>query len=158
MKQAAAVLALIAFCVFAGSTISTADTDHTFVTPDQLKWGPAPPVLPPGAEAAVLSGDPGKKGWFVVALRGPQGYTVPPHWHSTTENVTVISGSFTMGMGDSAGTAGTTLPVGGYAKMPAKMHHWGTAASPFVIYISAMGPFDIHYIHAEDDPMKKAKK
>ena len=32
------------------------DKDHVVITPDKIKWGPAPPSLPPGAEAAVLAG------------------------------------------------------------------------------------------------------
>ena len=136
-----------------------AGSDHPIVNQDQLKWGPAPRSLPPGTEAAVLSGDPTKKGLFAIVVRGPQGYKVPPHWHSTDEYVTVISGTFTMGMGDTIdASSGTPLTVGGYALMPHKRHHWAMAATPFVIQVQAIGPFDIHYIHSADDPARTAKK
>ena len=36
-----------------------------------LKWSPAPPVFPAGAQMAVLSGDPGKAGSFVIRLMMP---------------------------------------------------------------------------------------
>jgi quercetin dioxygenase-like cupin family protein len=61
--------------------------------PAEMKWGPAPPVLPPGAQIAVLSGDPGGKGLVTLRLKLPPGYVIPPHWHPTDEHVTVISGT-----------------------------------------------------------------
>lgn len=144
--------------VVAGTAMA-AGGEHQLINLDQVKWGPAPPSLPPGIEAAILSGDPSKRGVFVVAIRGPQGYKVPPHWHSTDEHVTVLSGSFTMGMGDKLdASAGTTLSPGGYALMSRRMHHWGVSTSPFVIQVQAMGPFDIHYIDPADDPTRSKKK
>src|SRR5213078_4406275 len=58
-------------------------------TPDNIQWTDAPPVLPPGAKFAVLSGNPNAAGPFVGRLKLPDGYRVMPHWHPTTENVTV---------------------------------------------------------------------
>ena len=78
--------------------------EHAAMQPDALKWGPAPPALPPGAQLAVLSGDPGKNGLYVVRVKLPAGYKVPPHTHPTDETVTVISGTFHIGMGDSLDT------------------------------------------------------
>ena len=37
----------------------------------EAKWGPAPPLLPPGAQIAVLSGDPGKPAPYAVRLKFP---------------------------------------------------------------------------------------
>jgi hypothetical protein len=71
----------------------------------------------------------------------------------------VLSGTFTMGMSDTIDpAAGTALTAGGYGLMPHKMHHWAMADTPFVIQVQAMGPFDIHYVHSEDDPSKPVKK
>ena len=71
-------------------------------SPDQIKYGPVPPVLAPGAQMAVLEGDPtGSSGDFTIRLKMPDGYRIAPHWHPKRENVTVISGSFKVGMGDS---------------------------------------------------------
>src|SRR3989442_246712 len=69
-------------CLFAGSVICGEDkaghagaTDHVFVRPDALKWGPAPPSLPPGSQLAVLAGDPGKPGVpYVMRAKLPDGY------------------------------------------------------------------------------------
>src|SRR4051794_34480543 len=69
------------------------DGAHVMVRPDAIKWGPAPPGLPPGASAAVLMGDPTKAVPYVIRAKLPDGYKVPPHWHSVAENVTVIQGT-----------------------------------------------------------------
>src|SRR5262249_2245214 len=68
--------------------------------PDTIKWKDGPPSLPKGAMIAVLEGDPAKEGSFVFRLKIPNGYRVPPHTHPKTERVTVISGTFNIGMGD----------------------------------------------------------
>ena len=70
-------------------------------TPDQVKFGPAPPFLPPGAQLAVLEGDPmASSGDFTIRLKMPDGYRIAPHTHPHRENVTVISGTLKVGMGD----------------------------------------------------------
>ena len=118
-----------------------------------MNFGPVPPVLPPGAEFAVLSGDPSKRGHFVVAIRGPQGYTVPPHWHSTDEHVTVLSGRFLVGMGDSVDTKQTmSLGQDGFVTAPAQAHHFAVAARKTVVQVNGEGPFAITYVRASDDP------
>ena len=43
--------------------------DHT----RSVKWGPAPPALPPGAQMAVLDGDPSKPGLFTIRAKFPDG-------------------------------------------------------------------------------------
>jgi quercetin dioxygenase-like cupin family protein len=65
-----------------------------------LHWGPAPPVFPKGARMAVVSGDPGTAGEFVVQLSMPAGYKIPPHFHPTDETVQVKKGTFLVGMGE----------------------------------------------------------
>ena len=77
---------------------------HIMLAPDELKWGPPPPGLPAGSQLAILDGDPSKPGVpFAVAAKMPDGYTIPPHWHPTDENVQVISGSSDNGHGEEAG-------------------------------------------------------
>src|SRR5690348_12733386 len=68
--------------------------------PAELKWGPAPPALPAGAEIAVVSGDPMKSGPFTIHLKMPANYAVPPHWHPSDEKVTLVSGKLAYGMSD----------------------------------------------------------
>src|SRR5665213_3181674 len=95
------------------------------VNSGDLKWGPAPAVFPKGAEMAVLAGDPGKAGPFVIRLKMPAGYKIPAHHHPTDEYVTVISGDFSLGMGDKLDAAkSANLRAGGFAEAPAKMNHY----------------------------------
>src|SRR6187402_2394727 len=92
-------------CVAAFAAVSLAEEPamapmHKMMTPAQIVWGPAPPGLPAGSQAAVLSGDPGKPGPFTIRAKLPAGYKMPPHWHATDEHLTVMSGTLAMGMGD----------------------------------------------------------
>jgi hypothetical protein len=119
-------------------------------------WGPAPPGLPAGSQATVLAGDPTKPGPFVIRAKMPAGYAIPPHWHPTDENVTVISGELVIGMGDKVDAAkGAKLSSGDFISMKSKMHHFATTASGAVVQISATGPFEITYINAADDPRRR---
>ena len=77
-----------------------ADAPHGMYTPDTIKWGDAPPNLSKGSKLAVLYGDPSKDGLFVVRVKLPANYKLPAHSHPTDEIVTVLSGTFLVGMGD----------------------------------------------------------
>jgi hypothetical protein len=123
--------------------------------PADLKWGPAPDALPSGAEMAVVSGDPGKPGMFVVQLKMPADYAVPAHWHPTNETVKVLSGKLHYGMTDKLMVKAKTLTVGHAVTMKAKMHHWVHAPAPATVQVSGMGPFQITYVDPKDDPRKK---
>jgi quercetin dioxygenase-like cupin family protein len=118
-----------------------------------LKWGPAPPSLPRGAQVSVLSGDPNKAGVFVLRLRMPPGYRVPAHSHPTDEYLTVISGQASFGMGDKLDPAkGSSLRAGGFMKMGANMNHYAWSPTGAVVQIAGEGPFVIKYVNAADDP------
>ncbi|HEY0421239.1 MAG TPA: cupin domain-containing protein, partial [Acetobacteraceae bacterium] len=120
----AAVLAPIALAQPAGAQQAGAQPQHMemYTTPGALKWGPAPPSLPKGAQLAVLFGNPGGTGLFAVRLMMPAGYQVPAHHHPTTENVTILSGRFNAGMGDKLDMAkGQVFEPGGFVSMPAQM-------------------------------------
>lgn len=118
-----------------------------------LKWGPAPAVFPAGAQMAVLSGDPGKPGVFVVRLKMPAGYKIPAHHHPTDEYVTVISGDLSLGMGDKLDPArAAKLAPGGFAMAGAKMNHFALSSGGAVVQVSAEGPFAMTYVNAADDP------
>jgi len=133
-----------------------ADAGHIVVRADDVKWGPAPPSLPTGAQAAIISGDPGKSGPYVLRARFPDGYKVPPHWHPTDENVTVLQGTFMAGKGDKFDTANSVaLPAGSFVCMPKNMRHFAWAKGDTVIQVHGMGPFEITYVNPADDPRKK---
>lgn len=126
------------------------------MAPDSMAWMPGPPVLPKGAQIAVLSGDPAKAGPFTIRLKFPPDYTVPAHQHPTAEQVTVISGTFGFGMGDKLDQASAQmLGPGGFVDLPAKMNHFAFArGADVVVQINSTGPFAITYANPADDPAK----
>jgi uncharacterized RmlC-like cupin family protein len=129
--------------------------DMVVAHPGTLKWGAAPSVLPKGAQLAVITGDPSKAGSYVIRIKVPAGYQIPAHWHSTAENLTVLSGSVNVGMGDKLDKiTSTKLEVGSFTYLPAKMNHFLWASVPAVFQIHAEGPFDIVYVNPNDDPSK----
>src|ERR1043165_6338408 len=132
--------------------------DAKISTPDNIKWGDAPPVLPKGAKAAILEGNPLEKGPFVLRLKAPDGYRVPPHVHSDTERVTVLSGTFYLGMGDTLDEKkGQAMPAGSYGYWPAGMKHFAWVKGETIIQIHGMGPWTITYLNPGDDPSKGRK-
>ena len=131
-------------------------TPHQLTNPSELKWGPPPPVFEQNAKFTVVSGDPGKPGLYVVRLDMPAGYKIMPHWHPTDEHVTVLSGTFALGMGEKFDQASMKkLPVGGYALLPAEMRHYAMATSAATVQVHGMGPFQLTYVNPADDPSKR---
>jgi mannose-6-phosphate isomerase-like protein (cupin superfamily) len=126
-------------------------------TPDQVKFGPAPPFLPPGAQLAVLEGDPmAASGDFTIRLKMPDGYKVAPHTHPNRENVTVLSGTLKVGMGDQfdAGKM-ASFGAGSFAYLDPSMHHYAAASGETVIQIHGAAPVKFNYINPADDPSVK---
>jgi hypothetical protein len=122
----------------------------------EAKWGPAPPMLPPGAQISVLSGDPSKPAPYAVRLKFPANYDVPAHSHPTDENVVVTSGQLFLGMGDKLDrTAGKPLPVNGFINAPANMNHYAFTKGETTIVLFGMGPVEFKYVNPNDDPRKK---
>ncbi len=136
---------------------------HTTISEPAMpgaQWGPAPAVFPAGAQMAVLGGDPSKAGQeFTVRLRFPDGYRIAPHTHPTDENVTVLQGSFAVGMGTSfdAG-AMQALPVGGFVTAPANHAHYAQARGATIVQVSAIGPFALTYVNPADNPAASANR
>lgn len=139
-----------------GGAAAATPAEHIALAPSDIKWGDPPPVLNKGAKFAVLVGDPSKTGYYAVRIKMPAGYKVMPHWHPADENVTVLSGSLAIGMGDKMDMKTKALPAGSFFSMPAKMHHFAFAKGETTIEISGIGPFALTYIDPKDDPSKQA--
>ena len=90
-------LGLAVLCLLAAPAL--AQDHHATVQADGLKWS-APAAYAPGAQIAVVRGDPSKEGLYVVRLKVPAGFKIAPHTHPNDENVIVLSGSFNIGTGD----------------------------------------------------------
>jgi len=157
MAAAACALALApALAARPAPASAPVEQGQAFIGPKDVQFGPAPPSLPAGAQLAVLRGNPGKPGPFVVRLMLPGGYKISPHWHSQDEYLTVISGTMYIGMGDRyEPSTARGLAAGGFHYLPAKAHHYAYAKKPTVVQINGEGPFDITYLNPADDPQKQ---
>lgn len=123
---------------------------------DDHQYGPAPDALPPGAELAVLDGDPGKEGPFTIRLRFPAGYSVPAHWHPMDETVTVVAGNVSLGMGDKLDrSAARSLGPGGFIALKARQNHYAFTDGGGTIQVAGQGPFQTTYVNPADDPRNK---
>jgi len=143
----------------APAAAAAAMPDHGLTTPADMKWGPAPPVFMPGAQMAVLSGNPGATGPYTVRLKMPDGYKIMPHWHPTTENVTVISGTFHLGTGATFDqTKGAEMPAGSFGFVGPHMQHYAWDTGETIVQVHGMGPFKLTYVNPADDPSAKAAK
>jgi hypothetical protein len=129
---------------------------HVMMPPGNIKWVDAPPSLAPGAKLAVISGDPSQPGPFVIRAQMPAGYKIAPHWHPGEENVTALSGTVAIGMGEKWDEAKMeTLGPGGYASLPAESRHYFMTKTAATIQVHGMGPFAVNYVNPADDPSKK---
>lgn len=130
---------------------------HFTVLPDEIKWQPIPPSWtngPPPAgytlghsEVAIIQGDPTKAGApFVIRIRSTPGTQIPPHWHETDELVTVLSGTWCVGMGSKldANTC-KDMPAGSFILLPKGMRHFAVAKGD-VVQVHGVGPFRIYFV------------
>lgn len=152
-RIAAAVLAIATLAVM---PVVAQQHGHVVTMPDSLKWV-EPPVLP-GARLAVVYGDPAKEGLFVYRLKMPANYRVPPHMHKASENVTVLSGVFYVGLGEKFDQgSGQELPVGGFVSIPPDHAHYAWAgAQETIVQVHGVGPTDLRFVNPADDPRKKS--
>ena len=154
MRNAFLVTAIAA--LFACSTLNADDhemKEFRLYPPDKIGWNDGPPSLPQGAKIAVLEGDPNKEGPFVFRVKVPDGYRIPLHTHPKTERVTVIAGTFHIGMGEKFDAkAAKPMPAGTYGYWEAGMKHFVWVKGETIVQFHGMGPWSIKYVDPADDP------
>jgi quercetin dioxygenase-like cupin family protein len=125
-----------------------------FMTAKDIKWGTTPSL--PGARFAVLQGPMNQPGAFIARIQMPDGYKIPPHFHSSIEHVTVISGTFAMGHGDKFDQGKLTpLRTGDVGIMQPKTPHYAMTTGPTEVQIHGLGPWTLTYVNPQDDPRSK---
>lgn len=154
MRTLSLALALLA-------TFALAD-DHgegiTLNIPSEMKWKDGPPSLPKGAQIAVLEGDPAKEGPFVFRVKVPDGYRIPPHTHPKMERVSVIQGTFQIGMGEKFDEkALKAMPAGSYGFWEPGMKHFVLTKGETIAQFHGTGPWTINYVDPKDDPRNHGK-
>lgn len=151
--SAVAAAALIAAAV--QTTAVQAGGENTILPAGAVEWSPGPGSIPPGAEAAVLYGNPSEDGLFALRLKLPDGYHIAPHTHPQPEVVTVISGTFRLGMGETADPAkAQALQPGSFFAMKPGHPHYAYAEGETVIQLNSTGPWALNYVDPADDPRK----
>jgi hypothetical protein len=139
---------------------SSEPTMPAIVPPGTEKWGDIPAAALVGTpsvemggklQLAVVQGDPMQAGKpYTLRLSCTSGTRIAPHWHPTAENVTVVKGTFALGMGSKYDpSALKDLPAGGFAFAPAKMRHYATCKSDAVVQVHGLGPFVVNFVSAD---------
>jgi len=130
----------------------------TLLRPTDIAWQPAPPVLEPGAQAAILAGNPGQPGPVTLRVRAPDKYRIAAHRHPVDEHVTVLAGTLCLTIGDQSSSARPTcLGPGGFAVIPANAVHAVTIAGATEYQIHVVGAFEMVYVNPADDPSKRPR-
>lgn len=149
----ALITAAVVLCTPAIGAAQASHPAHTIVTPDTIDWKAGPPSLQPGAQAAILYGDPSKEGVFVMRLKLPKGFRIAPHTHPRPEILTVVSGAFHIGMGPVADEAkAQRLGPGSFFAFDPGLPHYAHVEEETVVQLSSTGPWTISYVNPADDP------
>ena len=127
---------------------------HSFTAAKDLKWNDNPAL--PGAKVAVIEGPLNEAKPFILRIKLPANYKIPPHYHTAIEHVTVISGEFTMGMGENFGQGkATTLKAGDVGIMQPKTAHYASTTKPTEVQVHGVGPWTLTFVNPADDPRKQ---
>jgi hypothetical protein len=132
----------------------------TVVASGSEKWGDIPAAAMVGTpsvdmggkiQMAVVQGNPMQAGAaYTLRLSCTDGTKIAPHWHPTTENVTVVKGTFELGMGSKWDPKGLKeLPAGGFASAPARMRHFAMCKGDSVVQVHGVGPFVVNFVEAD---------
>jgi len=121
---------------------------HKIVHFGDLKWTP----IIKGCDLAPVAGDPNAEGApFVLRIRCTDGTKIPAHWHPTDENLTVLKGTFLVGMGESFDeTKLQTMNVGNFVSMPKEMRHFAMNKGETIVQLHGAGPFKVNWVNPSD--------
>jgi len=123
---------------------------HKIVHFGDLKWTP----IIKGCDLAPVSGDSNAEGApFVLRIRCADGIRVPAHWHPTDEHLTVLKGTFLVGMGESFDEAKLqAMNVGNFITMPKEMRHFGLCKGETIVQVHGAGPFKVNWVNPSEVP------
>src|SRR6266704_859983 len=121
---------------------------HKIVHFGDLKWTP----IIKGCELAPVAGDMNAEGApFVLRLRCADGTKIPAHWHRTDENVTVLKGTFLVGMGETFDESKLQpMNVGNFISMPKEMRHFAMSKGETIVQVHATGPFKVNWVNPSE--------
>lgn len=119
------------------------------LTPEAIEWEP----VFEGTEIALLVGDPEEASSpYVLRVKYQDGVKVLPHWHSSEECITVISGTWVMGVGERYDlSVAQEFPAGSYLVIPEGVPHFALCTGETIVQRHGVGPVDTQLARSEDD-------
>jgi uncharacterized RmlC-like cupin family protein len=137
-----------------GRAMAQTDTSSVVtLTPTEMRWTSQGALAAPGLEQLNLIGDPAKAGPYTLRLKFPKGFRIGPHTHPDSREVTVLSGVFATGYGDSFDSARLKiLPAGSFYTEPANVPHYIEIQEDTVLQVSGTGPSGRNFVKPADNP------
>jgi quercetin dioxygenase-like cupin family protein len=133
-----------------------AQTDAASVlalTPVEMKWKKQGGLAAPGMEQLNLVGDPNRPGRYTLRLKFPKGLKIAPHTHPDSREVTILTGIFATGYGETFDSAKLkVLPAGSFYTEPANVPHYIEIEEDTVLQVSGTGPSGRNYVNPSDNP------
>ena len=156
MKSMLRIAFAVVVSFFVGMPAGLAQSSgHKMVSPNDLQWSDVP-SLPPGAKIAIIEGPISEAVPFTFRLKFPANYQIPAHWHPAIERVTVLSGTFYMGVGDKLDMQKSmSLSPGSMMIIQPKTNHFAWTKEEVVVQLNGTGPWGVTYVNPADDPRKK---
>jgi hypothetical protein len=113
--------------------------------PEGLGHGGVMPLnkIPSEQWIEKVSGDMDAPGLpFVIRIHHDAGYVVLPHTHPEDENITVLQGSWALGMGPRLKMSELEpMELGAFGFVPKEMAHFGYAKVETILQVHGTGPF-----------------
>ncbi len=135
--------------VMVASAIRSAPADREplrAVTPSEIRWG-AIPGYPSGYSRAMLEGEADKAVPFTYRVRLPAGFKFQPHTHAGDEHVTVLQGSWSVGLGEAFETSRLrSFPAGSFVVVPAGTPHYVSVESDTILQVHGVGPIGFRLV------------
>jgi mannose-6-phosphate isomerase-like protein (cupin superfamily) len=119
---------------------------HAYTANDSIGFTPFEiPGFDSGVQLAVVHGDPtAASGDYTVRLLFPDGYRFPAHHHPKAEHLTVLTGTFLIGMGTEENPdALESFSPGSFLYFPPNEDHYGGVTGQTVIQLHGQAPFQV---------------
>jgi hypothetical protein len=148
-----ALLLLVAGNALCVAMAQTGGASVVALTPPEMKWTKQGALAAPGLEQFNLVGDPTKPGPYTLRLKFPKGYRIAPHTHPDSREVTIISGVFATGYGETFDNARlkTCRPVASTPSLP-MFRTISRSRKTLSCKVSGMGPSGRKFINLPETP------
>jgi quercetin dioxygenase-like cupin family protein len=127
------------------------------VAPEQVKWTTNPKEL--GVQRAVIQGEQGKPGIYVVRIKFPPGVMSRPHFHKEDRHAIVIQGTWYTGTGSTFAPDKTVgLKPGSYMLHPGgEVHFDGAKDEEVILQLIGYGPSSTTHVKPEEGEFSRFK-